>query len=363
MQKQIIFIKNSTCDHVRVLKFNSVFKNCDIHTTFLGWDRTPESQHHSRDKYDLVKYILHGGGYGKNILLIYYPIWILKIFIWDFFRKKQKGEVLIAIDFDSAFPLFLSKLFGSKSKYIYDIHDDFALRYKWSNIIKKIITFLDYKVKNGSLKTIHVDENRIRPKDKNYVILHNSPMDFHEVFNPPSYKLTLAAIGHLSPIRGLDSIITFAEKAPDISLIIVGKQLFSEATQKRIEACENISIFKQMPQEELFKIISDCSGIYSLYDASIEINKKAASNKLYDAMMLGIPVIVNREIEASEFVEAHNTGFIVSYSYDDSWHALNKQIRDINLIKDKGLNGRKLFQKKYNFTQNVMDKIVKPHLL
>lgn len=60
-----------------------------------------------------------------------------------------------------------------------------------------------------------------------------------------------------------------------------------------------MTYYDRMPQAELFDKLIDCCGIFSLYDPKLEINRLAASNKVYDAMMLGIPVITNPEVTNS----------------------------------------------------------------
>jgi hypothetical protein len=123
-----------------------------------------------------------------------------------------------------------------------------------------------------------------------------------------------------------------------------------------IKPNKNIKIYDYMPQYDLFNIVFECRGIFSLYDPTLEINRLAASNKLYDAMMLGIPVIVNNEILVSSFVKNNNIGFSIDYSFNDTWNILiNSDLVDFQI---KGINGRKLYLSLYEFNTQLSERLL-----
>ena len=71
-------------------------------------------------------------------------------------------------------------------------------------------------------------------------------------------------------------------------------------------------------------------------------------NKLFEAMMLGVPIITN---VAPELVNEVNCGIMVEYNNINQIKEAVISLRDnIDLRRKLGTNGRKAFIQKYNWT-------------
>ena len=234
--------------------------------------------------------------------------------------------------------------------YVYDIWDEFAISHQFSPKIVKKLRSIDKHIRNKSAFYIHVDEKRLSDIDSNnYIIIYNSPYDIYNNENHEvNYENSFAVTGWLNNIRGLDSIYSFATANPQISFIVAGEFIDSSVHDKFIKL-KNVHYYHFMPQKVLFDIIKNCRGIFSLYDPSLEINRLAASNKLYDAMMLSIPSVVNKEIAAAKTVNDEKIGYLVSYDYDETWNQLSQF--DINETTRLGQNGRRVYLSKYEFNE------------
>jgi glycosyltransferase involved in cell wall biosynthesis len=80
-------------------------------------------------------------------------------------------------------------------------------------------------------------------------------------------------------------------------------------------------------------------------------NKYVTGNKLFEAMMCGVPIITN---VATEIVNETQCGIIVDYNDIDQVRNAIVSLRDNpELRKNLGDNGRKAFLQKYNW--NVME--------
>ena len=112
-----------------------------------------------------------------------------------------------------------------------------------------------------------------------------------------------------------------------------------------------------MAQEDLFEKIIDCCGIFSLYDPQLEINRLAASNKVYDAMMLGIPVITNPEVANSAFIKEHEVGVVVDYKFNERWDFLSDS-KFVEFATTIGKNGRNLYLKEYRFEKMLENRLL-----
>jgi glycosyltransferase involved in cell wall biosynthesis len=77
-------------------------------------------------------------------------------------------------------------------------------------------------------------------------------------------------------------------------------------------------------------------------------NRYVTGNKLFEAMMCGIPIITN---VATEIVNETQCGIIVDYNDIDQIRDAIVSLRDnSNLRKRLGENGRKAFLQKYNWS-------------
>lgn len=347
----IIIVKNSDVfTHVRVRKFIKVFNDLDFDLKYVLWDRD-----NSLDKNENLKILHRGGGYSSSSLIGHYLLWMLKVFLY-FFRHRDSNNLIYVVDFDSAFPIYLAKLFNPKINYIYDIHDDFSLRYNFGHTFKNVVSYLDYKVKRKSYSFIHVDENRIREKDcrDKMLIIYNTPEDFYKEKKIELSNKPFVVSGLLVNGRGLESIYKFAMNHPDNRFLIAGNRINSDSDQ--LIELDNVNYLGILDQHALFDIINDSKGIFSLYDPNVEINRLAASNKLYDAMMLGIPVITNYGLLASDYVKKNEIGIVLDFEYNSSWAELDK-LNDKKIFEEFSRNARKIYLEKYSFEKNYNSKI------
>jgi glycosyltransferase involved in cell wall biosynthesis len=84
-----------------------------------------------------------------------------------------------------------------------------------------------------------------------------------------------------------------------------------------------------------------------MYEPSNINNVYAASNKIFEAMLAGVPVITNRETVMSEIVKKENCGPVVPY-YDDA--ALEQAIMKLKMderFRRRLANNGKIASKKY----------------
>ena len=356
---ELIFIKACDVTNVRLTKFLKYLVTKGYKPTFWGWDRDKTNKILEGVE---IKYIFNGFGYGGVgegglKLLLAYPIWMFIVFCKLLFNKAASNRYVFAINFDSALPVYLvSKI--RKIKYFYEIRDEFALSYKMPQLVKKIVLFFDHKCMHNAYCVIHVDDNRVTYRDCKWIVVQNSPFDYYngKEKNYNKLKLQFAVIGNVSANRGVDSIYEFAKNNPSVELLLVGRY-YTKGCEEKFSKLSNVKFYNYMPQEELFAKLQNCCGIFSLYSPNSEINLKAASNKLYDAMMLGIPTITNPEVENSRFVIQHALGVIVNYNYDDTWSILSSP-EFIDKAIEMGKNGRKLYLDKYRF-----EKMLEEHFM
>lgn len=356
MQQLIEFVSPAGFNGVRNRKMARYLKSQGFQLSFVGWDRSHKQE--KSEYFSDIEYVLKGGGESNKWTPLFYCFFIFKLITKYLFSPTAcKSKLFFAVNFEAAFSLWVVSHFRNV-KYIYDIWDELALSHNFPKPVKKLIRWFDKRVRKSSQFYIHVDPNRVSEIDSpNYIIIYNTPYDFYKGITPDyEYEKNYAVTGYFSNVRGLESIYQFAKESQDYKFIVVGEFL-NKDTEKKFLELKNVDYHHFMPQEHLFEMISKCRGIFSLYDPSLEINQLAASNKLYDAMMLGIPVIVNNGIKVAQNVKEKCTGSIVDYVYNSSWNCLNAYSDEE--IKEMGRNGRAIFMKDLEFSK-MCDKVLLP---
>lgn len=349
VNNNITFIFSAFPDSVRLNKIVLFCKKNGYEINICYWNRYI-TNNDVLDQFTVKKMIVKRDINRGFMMYIYYFIYMIFLFNWAIWQRS-KDRLYYAINFESAFPLMLASLINHRLKYVYDIWDEITISHNFPTWIKKILYMQDHKIRRHAECVIHVDESRLSKIDDGCrtQIVYNSPYDYFkktDIDNCFDERNAFAVTGWLNDTRGLDSILSFAISNRKVKLIVVGEFLNKE-TEKKYLAEDNIEYHLFMPQNQLFQLIKGCKGVFSLYDPTIEINRLAASNKLYDAMMLGIPVICNNGILAVDFIIKNNIGFVVDYSYNDSWNVLLESTSE--KYKEMGNNGRGLYLRKYEF--------------
>ena len=145
---------------------------------------------------------------------------------------------------------------------------------------------------------------------------------------------------------------------PNVNFLMAGA-VQQDDLMKRIETTQNVDYRGFLRPEEALKLCFESDVIFAFYDPISEINRKAASNKWFDAMMAGKPILVNEEIEKASWILENDMGFTCPYG---NLEALVEKIQYIRLHPEdalrKGKNGRRLYEQGYSW-DNSMNKISK----
>ena len=136
--------------------------------------------------------------------------------------------------------------------------------------------------------------------------------------------------------------------------MIVAGNIIDKYGEKLIDL-PNVEYLGYVSQHILFDRIKNCSGIFSLYDPNLDINRIAASNKLYDGLMLGVPIITNSEIVAANFVEENKIGITLPFIYNQEWSKII-DLKETDIL-EMGLKGRKLYEERFSYEKNYIQNL------
>jgi glycosyltransferase involved in cell wall biosynthesis len=347
---KIFVVISQPPNHVRIGKYLDTFKRLKHEVTFIGWDRLGRHKDQTAFKEIRGRFLLHGWNENNTRKIMGIFIWMLRLSFY-LLKSPFKQNVIFVMDFDSAFPVAVASLFN-KTRFIYDIPDNYYMRAK-SPWLKSILKLLDSWVMRKANQIIVVDVNRIteveKPfKDKIHVV-YNCPPDVPPPLSAsPQRPFTVYASGYLASWRGIPLLLEAARRIPEMRILMAG-QFPEHSLESQVKVNPQVDFRGQLAQEDALKLCYESDVVFSFYEPSSEINRRAASNKLYDAMMTGCPVLTNREIINSAFVEKFGIGYICDYNVD----ALVRMLREIQSRSDEGRRrgerGRLLFEEEYNW--------------
>jgi len=292
--------------------------------------------------------------YGRGVFN-FYPrgCYIIKVFIF-LVRNWKNYSAIHAIDFDSALPVFLYIFFNKKVKFVYDIAD-FIESYSSPipNFIRKAIRILDKQIMKKANAIILPDENRIQNiplhlRHKVYIVNNAPDIDLEKIKkisktislkNPD--KINLIYYGAFSRDRGINILLESAEKMKDkIDFYFAGWGELEWLIKKYSKKLSNIIYLGLLSQDEVLAYLSLIDVSYIVYSPAYEHNRLASPNKLFEAIILGKPVIVAKGTSIDKIVKDYNLGYVIRYEKEDLLNVLqnlrkktlNRKIKELRKI-------------------------------
>ena len=128
-------------------------------------------------------------------------------------------------------------------------------------------------------------------------------------------------------------------------LVLAGRVADKELLDKMTEL-PNVKYVGLLERTESLKLEANSDAMVVLYDLWYRKNQLSSPNKIFEAMMCGIPLITNMEVN---LVKKIDCGIIVQYNTDQVRDAIIKLRDDPELRTRLGNNGRKAFVEKYNW--------------
>jgi len=356
MKKVIMLLSNPFKPDPRVYKEAKSLVNNGYDVTVLAWDR--ECKYPKKEVIDEIKIerIRLKAPYGKITLFIYLYFWWIYEFL---FLIKNKYDIVHACNFDTLLPaLIASKL--KRKKIIFDIFDFYGKMLppslsKFSYILTKLERFFI-----GYVNAVIIPD-KDRKREINYlnrkiVVIMNTPLDIEKKkLEKKNIKFQIFYAGLIARERGLENMIKAIEDSDDIELIIAGFGRDEEILIPLFKRSKNVEYIGRLPYEKVLEMTMKSDLLFALYDTEIENNKYASPNKLFEAMMCGKPIIVNKDTTMSKIVKKWNCGLVVPYNnIEKIKESILKIKNDPNLKIELGKNGRRAYGEEYNW--KIMEK-------
>lgn len=334
----------------------------------LGWDRTGI---YNLDKFQKelkwkpgyvsrteVRMLRVRAPFNQNSLISYLPmvIYFPLFWIWVFIHLcKFKPKIVHAFDLDTILPCYLYKILFRK-KLIFDVRDRYAMSLvptKFKTLYSVVNAFEEFFSSRADV-LINVSKEVLytfRKRPNQCLIIMNCPEDYYidKQKSRDDNVLTIVYTGAIwEKVRGLENIVAAIKDLTNVELVLAGwyrdkdKPLLDQ-----ILRIHNVKFEGLLQPKDALVLEASADVMIALYEPELLWNNITLPNKLFEAMMCGIPLITN---VASKVVSEVGFGIVVKYhDVQEIRQAILTLRDDVGLRKKLGSNGRKAYLEKYSW--------------
>jgi glycosyltransferase involved in cell wall biosynthesis len=315
---------------------------------FIGWDRRrrwPRRSEQGGVRYHMV---LRGGGYSSRRLVLWMPVWYVLAALTLLRRPRQPDGVIMAMDFEGAAPAALAGRFRGH-RFIYNCRDNISMRYRLPRLVRALLDRLDARVMARADAVIFPDESRL-PDTRlaNFVVVRNAAPEVEIKHTPDPERLTVYAMGNLRADRGIGLLLDAAEAVGGCRVLAAGK-CRDPSLAARLDRSPQVEYRGVLSPREALELCGMTDVVFTFYEPSREINRRAVSNKWADAMMAARPILINAEVAKSDWVVEQQIGYACAYDKDELVAMLKHIAATREEARARGARGRVLWEAGYRW--------------
>lgn len=263
-----------------------------------------------------------GRGYLNVFSLLLYEYFIVRWLL----SHKEDYDVIHAFDLDAGIAASIVSMI-LKKPYVYHIADFFAdSRPGLRGVVRKMVRSLEYLVISRAWGTIICTEERaeqiIGSSPKRLLVIHNSPSKTHVCDShmaqatkfSSTEQLVIGYVGGLEDRRFIRTAIKVVSENPKVRLVLAGIGTLEDYVREVTTLHENITFRGKINYDEAIELYSNCHLMFAVYDPDVPNHRYSAPNKVYEAMMLGKPIIVAKGTGIDHLVSRQKFGLCIDYS-------------------------------------------------
>jgi glycosyltransferase involved in cell wall biosynthesis len=228
--------------------------------------------------------------------------------------------------------------------------------------MRKLIKKIEYFVISRANATIICTEDRKEQiknsKPKKLYIVHNSPVEqcqfdgkseFCVKIDRDKDTLAIGYVGSLSESRFIKEVLNIVKSNPKFILNIAGLGPLEHLVKEATENYQNIRFFGRIKYEDALDLYAQCDIMFAIYDPNVPNHRYSAPNKVYEAMMLGKPIIVAKGTGIDKLIENEKIGFAINYSEKEFKDILEYILENKHVLLQIQKRSKKVF-KKYSWS-------------
>jgi len=285
------------------------------------------------------------------------------------FLRKEDFEIVHCHDFDTLpIGVIVSEIF--RKKIFFDVHDFYFTHFLQRRGLNKFFGYLIKGLEKILVKRVDgliaATPGLSRYYDK--IISSNTPMEviynfaekshFNKIKREAIKEFTISYIGSVRYPKQLINLFEATRDLVGVKVLVVGGGIDLFRIAQVALNYKQVDLHESVPYEDIPKFYERSNVIYAVSDASSLNVKVTYPIKVFEAMICGLPVIVNRGTDAGEFVESNKIGFIVNGNNINEIRKLVSQLKNNpGLCQETGKNAKNLAERKYCW-ENISGKLI-----
>lgn len=327
--QRIVYVARNDGTDMRVSKECNSLLRAGYEVHFVGWGKRVDGEWPDPMP-DVPKHVFRSRGSGSvGMKILQFPRFALHV---AKAIHELRPEIVHGVNEEvGLLVVALQRFYGYKS--ICDIFDSVALVWGGSGFpVESMARLVTKTVHRGSDVLIVTDETRkmrLGVYEKKAWTVWNYPVDIgaDAAFDMPNADgpVRLYVAGSLSAGRGLESVLRLIQCRDDVEVVSAG-WLYDDVARTFVEH-PKVDYHGVITPDDSLRLAVSCHAIVALYEPRNQNNLLASPNKVYDALCVGRPAIINREAQISKWVAENNVGHVVRYGEVDDLSAVIDELR------------------------------------
>lgn len=360
--KVVILRSNPVNPYPAVEKLAQTLKDAGYQVKVIGWDRSSKQKewcgsiHLPSGDVPIVRFGIPAqfdGGLRKNLFpMIRFQLRLAK---WLFLNRKTY-DVIHAFDLDTGLMGCLAAKILGKG-FVYQIQDFYAatrfpLGSKLYSLVKKLEFFVINRADAVTICTEHRAHQIEGSHPKLLKVIHNvtnrkNLLSAHEPVIPGSNRIKIAYVGVLLPHRLLPELLNCVKNDPRFELHIAGYGPLKQVVEQHSANCDRIVFYGTIPHDQTLFLEEQCDIMTALYEADIPNHQFCAPNKLYEAMLLGKPILMCRNTGWDDLISENDIGSLVESNEQGIRSGLEQLLEKRIQWPEMGRRSQKIYHANY----------------
>ncbi len=259
--------------------------------------------------------------------------------------KRLKPQIIYVSGFDMLLSAIFYKFFNhGQTKLIFEVADLPGGRFAKRKIMKYISILTNKMIRKADLLVLtspyfwNAYYKKVFPYQNKVFIMENFPQRviFKKFIRRKHKKLTIGFIGAVRYAEQIKMLFDASrELKNEVEIIVAGGGPDYDYIKRISDNYNNVKILGPYDYEkDIVNLYSKIDVVYSVYDADLFNVRVAIPNRLYEAIVCGLPIVVAKHTALADFVEKHGIGFAVSHKSVEELQDLIHRMLDNPKILD-----------------------------
>lgn len=241
--------------------------------------------------------------------------------------NKEKPDIIYISAFDSLMMNYIGR-WQERAVILYEISDLPGGRWRRNKIYMLLIDRLEKlfikRVDRIILTSPYFYPEKYQGHKAGILLVENLPeRRLFDKYKKAKHKdFTVGFFGLIRHKKSLETLINALGGVNGVKVLIAGRgargdEIYRDIVKLSLKY-DNIEFKGSYDYEsDIVGLYSSIDCVYSVYDADDENTNLALGNKLYEAVVCGLPILVTEGSKMAEFVESNGIGIAVAYDRQD----------------------------------------------